>query len=75
MDVFNNPELKVSYCRYSSDGRQIGCQAWGGNSGGPIFDDKNAIMGIHTRGSRVIGGPNHASREYNSSIGTIPLLR
>ena len=71
-DVFNNPELKVSYCRYSSGGITRWCQVWGGNSGGPIFDDKNAIMGILTRGTYVIGGPKHAGREDRS--GTIPLF-
>lgn len=73
-DVFYNQELKVSYCRYSSGGIKIGCQGWGGNSGGPIFDDKNAIMGIHNRGGRVIGGTNHAGREYYKSSASIPLF-
>lgn len=73
-DVFNNPKLKVSYCRYSSGGIQKGCQGWGGDSGGPIFDDKNAIMGIHTRGSYVIGGSGHAGREDQEWSGTIPLF-
>ena len=75
LDVFVNEELKVSYCRYSSGGIKKGCQSWGGNSGGPIFDDKNAIMGIVTRGPHVIGGPGHAGRESQSLNDTIPLLR
>jgi V8-like Glu-specific endopeptidase len=56
-------KLKLSHCRYSSTGLQVGCQGWGGSSGGPIFDDRGDIMGIHTRGGRVIGGSRHAGSE------------
>ena len=56
-------KLKLSHCTYSGTGRMIGCQGWGGNSGGPIFDDRGNIMGIHTRGNRVIGGSRHAGSE------------
>lgn len=70
--------LKVSNCKYSSNGKYTNCQAWGGNSGGPIFDDKNAIMGIHTRGLPIIGGPHHAgSNDYwfEPTTLNIPLLK
>ena len=56
-------KLKVSVCKYLSTGREKGCQGWGGNSGGPIFDSDNKIMGIHTRGNRIIGGKHHAGKE------------
>ena len=53
-------KLKLSHCTYSSTGRMIGCQGWGVNSGGPIFDNDGKIMGIFTRVARVIGGSRHA---------------
>ena len=56
-------KLKVSVCKYLSTGREKGCQTWGGNSGGPIFDSDNKIMGIHTRGNSIIGGKHHANKE------------
>lgn len=56
-------KLKVSVCKYLSTGREKGCQTWGGNSGGPIFDSDNKIMGIHTRGNSIIGGNHHANKE------------
>jgi len=56
--------LKVSACEYFFySGKEIGCQAWGGNSGGPIFDSGNRIMGILTRGNYIIGGEYHAGKE------------
>ena len=61
LNIFRDSSmLKVSVCEYTSMGRAIGCQGWGGNSGGPIFDDNNKIMGIHTRGNYRIGGEVHA---------------
>ena len=56
-------KLKLSLCKYGSTGRKVGCQGWGGNSGGPIFDNDGKIMGIHTRGNRIIGGWWHAGSE------------
>lgn len=53
--------LKVSYCNYSGSGKYLGCQTWGGNSGGPIFDKDGNLMAIHTRGRTVIGGKYHAA--------------
>lgn len=61
-DLFTNRRLKVSNCKYLSGGEQIGCQLWGGNSGGGIFDNDGGLMGIITRGNRIIGGPYHAGR-------------
>jgi len=62
-------KLKMSECRYV-EGLEDGCQVWSGNSGGGIFDADGNIMGIHTRGSGVVGGPNHASGTRN-----VPLLK
>ena len=59
--------LKVSVCKYSSTGKEVGCQGWVGNSGGPILDDDNRIMGIHTRGNRMIGGKYHAGKHNLSN--------
>jgi len=70
----DDSRLKVSICKYLSTGRPKGCQIWGGNSGGPIFDDENKIMGIVTRGNSMIGGEYHAGREdwwtadFNASV-------
>lgn len=56
-------KLKLSHCTYSGTGRVVGCQAWSGNSGGPIFDDRGNIMGIRTRSGLIIGGSGHAGSE------------
>ncbi len=57
--------LKTSFCQLNVDGHQQGCQSWGGNSGGPIFDKDGKLMGILTRANRIIGGERHAGRDYN----------
>ncbi len=61
-DVFTDEEnLKVSECLYGAYGGR-GCQGWGGNSGGPVFDTANKIMAIVTKGGLYIaGGHNHAT--------------
>lgn len=60
-NLFYDEELKVTSCKYYSDGRSLGCQTWKGDSGAGIFNDKGNIMGLHTRGpSRMIGGFEHA---------------
>ena len=60
--------LKVSYCTYSSTGKDLDCQGWGGNSGGGIFDKEGRIMAIHTRGQGIIGGGGHARADGNESL-------
>ena len=52
--------LKESKCVYTSLGEIKKCQAWGGNSGGGIFDKDGNLMAIHTTGRKQIGGNNHA---------------
>lgn len=60
-DMFkNNDMLKVSRCAYTSDGKYHNCQIWGGGSGGAVFDNKDNLMAIHTRGHAYIGGDLHA---------------
>lgn len=59
---FDNEQLKISECKYYSSGAQLRCQGWSGNSGGGIFDNKNNLMGIYTRGLDIIGGKYHAGR-------------
>lgn len=53
--------LKQSFCRFTGAGVQKGCQLWGGNSGGGVFDDQGNLMGILTGYLRVIGGKLHAA--------------
>lgn len=78
ISLVSDDALKVSNCKYSSNGKLTNCQSWGGNSGGPILDDKNTIMGILTRGSPVIGGSHHAGSEdywFSPVADNIPLLK
>lgn len=63
---FKDNNLKTSLCQLNVDGYKQGCQGWGGNSGGPIFDKDGRLMGIFTRGSSIIGGERHAGRDYNN---------
>jgi len=70
-DIFKDTDdLKVSGCEYSTVGKAYNCQGWGGNSGGGIFDKNGNIVGIHTRGLKVVGGTGHAE-----STGNVPLLQ
>ncbi len=64
-DLFQNRLLKVSKCNYFSYGRGVGCQIWGGNSGGPIFGEDNKLFGIVTRGNYIIGGDWHSEMIYS----------
>ena len=64
--LFKDNNLKTSFCQLNVKGYKQGCQSWGGNSGGPIFDKDGKLMGIHTRGYRIIGGKRHAGRDYNN---------
>ena len=66
----DNDKLKVSYCKYQSSGSEKNCQGWNGNSGGGLFDSSGNLMGIHTRGSEVIGGTSHGG-----VMGTESLLK
>ncbi len=66
LSIFNDENLKVSFCQLNSDGYQQGCQTWGGNSGGPIFDKDGKLMGIVTHANYIIGGVGHASRKFLS---------
>ena len=67
-------KLKLSHCKYSATGRMEGCQAWSGNSGGPIFDNRGNIMAIRTRSPLFIGGSRHAGSTA-TDIGSIRLLQ
>ena len=64
---FDDNNLKTSLCQLNVDGYKQGCQSWGGNSGGPIFDKNGKLMGIHTRGNYIIGGERHAGRDFLNS--------
>lgn len=60
-DVFRNTKLKVSSCGFSASGQSVGCQIWGGNSGGGVFDKNGNLMGILAGYEPTIGGENHAA--------------
>ena len=60
-DVFGDKKLKVSQCKYSAQGQSVGCQIWGGNSGGGVFDKNGNLMGILAGYDAIIGGKNHAA--------------
>lgn len=67
--MFNNDELKISNCLFGSNGGK--CQGWGGNSGGPAFDDNNRLVGVHTRGYYVVGGEKHGRNSKDITVGNI----
>lgn len=72
-NTFHDTHLKVSYCNFVSNGLEKNCQSWGGNSGGSVFDRSGNLMGIHTEGTRIVGGPRHAnSSGAESLLKTIP---
>lgn len=54
--LFNDDKLKVSTCSFSSYSY---CQGWSGDSGGPLFDNENRLVGVATRGYKYIGGKSH----------------
>lgn len=68
VDLFFNIALKFSRCTHTDGGN---CQAWGGNSGGPLFDDKQHLVGVYTRGISVIGGDYHAGGSFSVPTGHI----
>ncbi len=60
LNIFADEEqLKISKCKFND--KQDICQLWSGNSGGPLFDDKNNLIGIASTGYLIIGGENHAA--------------
>ena len=59
-NIFFDHGLKKSTCEFTYTGGTKYCQTWTGDSGGGIFDSLGNIMGIHTRGSMLIGGKHHA---------------
>ncbi len=59
-DYVGNRELKISDCELSNKILK-GCQVWGGNSGGPLFNNQGGIMGIIATGNYQIGGSEHAN--------------
>ena len=69
--IFNdNIKLKQSKCEYGGEFNAKNCQAWGGNSGGPVYDNNNHIMGIVTLVYPFIGDTQHANM-----YGTVSLLQ
>ena len=69
--IFNdNKKLKQSKCKYGGEFSAENCQVWPGNSGGPVYDNNNHIMGIVTLVDFLIGGKQHANMH-----GTVSLLQ
>lgn len=66
-NIFQDKDLKVSTCTYSNNVAK-GCQSWSGNSGGPVFDSDNNLVGIHNAGYGEVGGTSHAQSAYDVSI-------
>ena len=65
-DMFTDfTKLKESNCKYSALGQDIGCQGWGGNSGGGIFDDDGNLIAIKTISRYIIGGGKHGTGSGN----------
>ena len=62
--VFWDENLKESKCKYYNKPVDnivySSCQAWGGNSGGLLFDDDNRLMGIITRVHYAVGDDVYA---------------
>jgi V8-like Glu-specific endopeptidase len=62
--LFDDERLKFSNCFGALD-----CHGWSGNSGGPLFDKTNRLVGIQSRGYSIIGGVDHAkSTKYVPAI-------
>ena len=59
-DFMADTSLKESVCGMNIYGRYVGCQSWGGDSGGAVFDAAGKLIGIHSAGRRYIGGSDHA---------------
>lgn len=68
--LFHNKDLKMSKCTFSEYNN---CQAWKGDSGGPMFDDKNHLVGVHTHAlsGKSIGGLYHARGNGGVTTGQI----
>ncbi len=60
--------MKISTCTYTRDGELQGCQSWGGDSGGGVFDDENELMGIVSSSHMTIGGAAHALSKGNVNL-------
>ena len=60
-DIFRNKRLKVSKCVFRWTGIPYGCQIWGGNSGGGVFDSDGGLMGVLTGYDGIVGGKSHSS--------------
>ena len=60
-DIFQNKMLKVSKCRFTWTGDAKGCQIWGGNSGGGVFDYFGNLMGVLTGYDAIVGGKYHSA--------------
>ncbi len=57
-DFFVDLKLKVSECYYVNS-KPIGCQGWGGDSGGGMFDANGNLVSIHSTGAPIVGGAYH----------------
>ena len=67
-DVFYDQELKFSKCEFTE---YPDCQIWGGDSGAPLFDSENRLVGLHSLGYRIVGGKYHGKNSGNVNTGYI----
>ena len=71
-EMFHDTNLKLSECKYNvNNDTLVGCQGWGGNSGGPVFDSKDNIIAVVTTGNYDIGGKEHATLSVVEPINII----
>ncbi len=76
MDTLKNTStLKISRCTFSGAGDPKGCQIWGGNSGGGVFDDTGNLMGILGGYRRIIGGTQHSASSGLESVTNVNFLK
>lgn len=66
--IYESGVMKTSKCSFSTDASQgVSCQMWHGDSGGGVFDADGKLLGIISHGYPLIGGPYHASGNYEIS--------
>ena len=76
--IFKDEKLKQSECKYVSASTSkttdknyyFGCQGFGGNSGGGMFDNEGNLMAIVTLGEAAVGSEHHAK-----IIGSVSVLQ
>jgi hypothetical protein len=68
LNLFADHNLKMSKCKFNDNS---GCHIWSADSGGPSFDNRNYLVGVHKTGFATIGGSYHARSGYMVPTGEI----